>query len=153
MGGSQTFQGAWSLSCTSFQAHTWGARFRSADSDLLGAACIFETHAHFVPPPESTRVEQGCVHGRREWFGLIINGAEVWRDLEPWRLGTLAAISMILGSGSRDLQTHQGKSWPGMHRVWTRVDSVIPVRKLTRYHVIFMCYLAKGRFLVFPRSA
>ena len=30
---------------------------------------------------------------------------------------------MILGSGSRDLQTHQGKSWPGMHRVWTRVDS------------------------------
>ena len=117
MGGSQTFQGAWSLSCTSFQAHTCGARFRSADSDLLGAACIFETHAHFVPPPESTRIEQGCVHGRREWFGLIINGAEVWRDLEPWRLGTLAAISMILGSGSRDLQTHQGKSWPGMHRV------------------------------------
>ena len=47
----------------------------------------------------------------------------MWRDLEPWRLGTLAAISMILGSGSRDLQTHQGKSWPGMHRVWTRVDS------------------------------
>ena len=82
MGDSQTFQGAWSLSCTSFKAHTCGARFGSADSDLLGAACIFETHAHFVPPPESTRVEQGCVHGRREWFGLIINGAKVWRDLE-----------------------------------------------------------------------
>ena len=60
----------------------------------------------------------------------------MWRDLEPWRLGTLAAISMILGSGSRDLQTHQGKSWPGMHRVWTRVDSVVPVKKLMRYHAL-----------------
>ena len=39
--------------------------------------------------------------------------------LAPWR----PSQSMILGSGSRDLQTHQGKSWPGMHRVWTRVDS------------------------------
>ena len=47
----------------------------------------------------------------------------VWADHQWSRqceeilsLGALAAMSMILGSGSRDLQT-------GMHRVWTRVDS------------------------------
>ena len=43
MGGSQTFQGAWSLSCTSFQAHTCGARFRSADSELLGLHVFRDT--------------------------------------------------------------------------------------------------------------
>ena len=52
--------------------------------------------------------------------------------LAPWR----PSQSMILRSGSRDLQTHQGKSWPGMHRVWTRVDSVVPVKKLMQYHAV-----------------
>ena len=43
---------------------------------------------------------------------------------------------MILRSGSRDLQTHQGKRCPCMHGVWTRVDSGVTVKKIMRYHVV-----------------
>ena len=45
---------------------------------------------------------------------------------------------MILRSGSRDVQIHQGKSWPCMHRVWIQCDSGVSVEKLTRHHVRFL---------------
>ena len=64
--------------------------------------------------------------------------------LAPWR----PSQSMILRSGSRDPQTHQGKSWPGMHRVWTRVDSGVTAEKLMRYHVVS----CKISILAFPRA-
>ena len=63
--------------------------------------------------------------------------------MAPWHLGSHLND---FRSGSRNLQIHRGKSWPCMHPVWIGVDSGVPVRKLTRYHVTFMCSLAKGRF-------
>ena len=55
---------------------------------------------------------------------------------------------MILGSGSRDLQTHQGKSWPGMHSVCIGVDSGVTAEKLMRHHVVS----CKMSILAFPRA-
>ena len=55
MGGSQTFQGAWSLSCTSFQAHAWELVFALLVRKTLGGM-YFEMHKQFI----SQRA--GCEH-------------------------------------------------------------------------------------------
>ena len=83
----------------------------------------------------------GCVNG------IILAGVKRLWALAPWHLGSHLND---FRSGSRNLQIHRGKSWPCMHPVWIGVDSGIPVRKLTRNHVIFMCSLAKGRFWSSP---
>ena len=44
MGGSQTFQGAWSLSCTSLQAHAWELVFALLVRKTLGGM-YFEMHS------------------------------------------------------------------------------------------------------------
>ena len=69
-------QGACSLSCTSFKAHTWGARFRSADSELLGLHVFRDTSTLFL---RQNRLElsKGVFTGDGSGFGLIINRAEV----------------------------------------------------------------------------
>ena len=76
MGGSQTFQGEWSLSCTSFKAHTWGARFRSADSGLLGLH-VFRDTSNLSLRQNRLELSKGGFTGHGSGFGLIINRAEV----------------------------------------------------------------------------
>ena len=71
----------------------------------------------------------------------------VWLGVDSG-LGTMAAISMILRSGSRDVQIHQGKSWPCMHRVWIQCDSGVTVTKQTRHDVVS----CKRSILAFPRA-
>ena len=79
--------------------------------------------------------------------GIILAGVKRLWALAPWHLGSHLND---FRSGSRNLQIHRGKSSSCMHPVWIGVDSGVPVRKLTRNHVIFMCYLAKGRFWSSP---
>ena len=55
MGDSQTFQGAWSLCCTSFQAHAWELVFALLVRKTLGGM-YFEMHKQFI----SQRA--GCEH-------------------------------------------------------------------------------------------
>ena len=94
-----------------------------------------------------SRLESILAFPSESSHGIILAGVKRLWALAPWHLGSHLND---FRSGSRNLQIHRGKSWPCMHHVWIGVDSGVPVRKLTRYHVIFMCYLAKGRFWSSP---
>ena len=83
MGDSQTFQGAWSLCCTSFQAHAWGACFALLVRKTLGGM-YFEMHKQFI----SQRA--GCEHtddhrevgwGTRKHFNFF-GGSRFWRSCQ-----------------------------------------------------------------------